>query len=365
MATYFDKKCMKQALQLAKKGNGMVSPNPMVGAVIAKSGKILGKGFHENFGSNHAEANAIKNCGKKAKGATLYVTLEPCNHFGKTPPCTKAIIEAEIKKVFVAVKDPNPLVCGKGIQELKKAGIETETGLMGKEAMELNEKYFYFMQKNRPFVALKFAITSNGMISWGNGKRKKISGQESMKKAYELRGEFDCVLVGIGTIKKDDSVLTSHSKKSNNPLRIVVDSNLEIPLNAKVLGKDKKCVVVCSKKALEKEKNSKSGKNRIERLAEKNVTILALNEKNRQIDLMELIETLGKMGVSSLLVEGGQKILTSFIAGKLAQKAFVFVSPKIVKNGLFFVEKEKVKKFKLKNCIARKTCKDVLIEGKF
>jgi len=358
MAGSFDKKCMELALKLAEKGNGNVSPNPMVGAVIAKNKKIIGKGFHEKFGSNHAEVNAIKNAGKKTAGAALYVSLEPCCHFGKTPPCAKAVIEAGIKKVFVAMKDPNPLVFGKGIMELKKAGIKVELGLMEKEAKKLNEKYVYWMENKKPFAALKFAITSNGMISWGNGKRKKISCNESIKIMHELRGEFDAVLVGIGTVKKDNPMLTTHGKKEKNPYRIILDTNFEIPLNAKAIGKDKKCIIATTKKALGKKKAKK-------KILEKKAILLELKEKNGNVELKELLNVLGKMNVSSVMVEGGQKILTSFIAEKLAQKAIVFVSPKIAEKGLFFVDQKKVKKFELKNCIAKKSGKDVLIEGYF
>jgi len=362
MAGSFDKKCMELALKLAEKGNGNVSPNPMVGAVIAKKekhrNKIAGIGWHEYFGGNHAEVNAIKNAGKNAKGGTLYVTLEPCRHYGKTPPCTKTIIAAGIKKVFAAMKDPNPLVSGKGILELKKAGIKVEAGLMEKESRKLNEKYVYWMENKKPFIALKFAVTSNGMISWGNGIRKKISSKESIKKMHELRGEFDAILAGIGTVKKDNPMLTTHGKKGNNPYRIILDTNFEIPLNAKAIGKDRKCIIATTKKAIG-EKKSKA------RALEKKAILFELKEKGKNVDLKELLYCLGKINVSSVMVEGGQKILSSFIAEKLAQKAIVFVSPKIVENGLFFVDRKKVKKFELKNCIAEKSGKDVLVEGYF
>ncbi len=358
MADSFDKKCMELALKLAEKGSGNVSPNPMVGAVIAKNKKIIGKGFHEKFGSNHAEVNAIKNAGKKTAKSTLYVSLEPCCHFGKTPPCAKAIIAAGIKKVFVAMKDPNPLVSGKGIVELEKAGIKVEIGLLEKEARKLNEKYVYWMESKKSFVALKFAITSNGMVSWGDGIRKKISSKESIKKMHEMRTEFDAILAGIGTVKKDNPMLTTHGRRGKTPYRIILDTNFEIPLNAKVFGKDKKCIIATTKKAIKKKKTK-------EKVLEKKAILLQFGEKNGNVDLKELLNVLGKSNISSVMVEGGQKILTSFIAEKMAQKAFVFVSPKIVENGLFFVDRKKVKKFKLKNCVAEKSGKDVLIEGYF
>lgn len=356
MATDFDKRCMKLALDLAEKGIGFVAPNPLVGCVIVKAGKIAGKGFHEKFGKIHAEINALKQSGKKARNATMFVSLEPCCHYGKTPPCTKAIIEAGIKKVFISMKDPNHLVSGKGIAELKNSGIKVEAGLLKNEAGKLNEDYVFFMKHKMPFVVLKVAMTSNGMISWGNGRRKRISCRHSMKTAYNLRGKYSAVLAGIGTILKDNPELTAHSKKLHEPLRVVVDSSLKIPLNARVIGSDGNCLIACSEKA-SMEKAAK--------LAEKKAMVLMLGGKNREISLRDLLKTLALMGISSVIVEGGRKILTAFIKEKLCQKALFFVSEKKVEKGLFVVDEKIVKKIVLKNCIAKKTGMDTLIEGYF
>ena len=356
MATVFDLKCMRLALDLAEREKGFVAPNPVVGCVITKNGKIISTGSHKNFGGNHAEVNALLKAGKKAKGAVLYSTLEPCDHWGKTPPCAKAIISAGIVKVFAAMKDPNPLVSGRGIVELKKANVKIELGLLEKEAKKLNEDYSYYIQKKLPYVILKIAVTSNGMISWGNGKRKQISSNVSQKMAYELRGKYCAVLVGIGTVLKDNPSLTSHSAKLSNPFRIVVDSKLKIPLNSKVFGKDGKLILACTKKASKKKMQS---------AIEKGAIVLVLNEKDGEVDLKELLKFLGKMQFSSILVEGGMKILTTLLSEKLVNKMLLFVSPKIVENGKLFVDEKIVKEISLKNCSVKKIGIDTLIEGYF
>src|SRR3989338_1737631 len=227
-----DESCMALALRLALKGKGKTKTNPLVGAVIAKQGKIIGKGWHRAFGKAHAEINALEQAGKKAAGATLYVTLEPCCHYGKTPPCTKAIISAGINRVVCAMKDPNPLVNGNGIRELRKAGIEMETGLLKERAREMNRGFISIIEKGRPYITLKAALTADGCLTWGNGKRKKITGKEADIYAHKLRAENDAILVGIGTVMKDNPQLTVRLVKGRNPVRIILDTNLDTPINA-------------------------------------------------------------------------------------------------------------------------------------
>ncbi|HDK41642.1 MAG TPA: bifunctional diaminohydroxyphosphoribosylaminopyrimidine deaminase/5-amino-6-(5-phosphoribosylamino)uracil reductase RibD, partial [Nitrospirae bacterium] len=223
--TISNKKYMKKALALAAKGKGRTSPNPVVGAVIVKGKRIIAEGFHKKAGTAHAEIVALKKAGSKARGATLYINLEPCCHTDKkTPPCTKAIIQSGIKKVVVAMKDPNPKVSGQGIRELKKAGINVEIGLMREEALKMNEAFAKFIKKKEPFVILKMAQSLDGKIATAKGESKWITGEESRKLVHRVRNEVDAVLVGIGTVKKDDPSLTCRIKGGRNPYRIIADS---------------------------------------------------------------------------------------------------------------------------------------------
>jgi len=306
---------MHRALELAKKGIGKVSPNPLVGCVIAKNKKIIGEGFHVKFGSTHAEINALKKAGINAQGADLYVNLEPCCHYGKTPPCTKAILNAGIKKVFVAMLDPNPLVAGKGIKILQKNGIEVKVGIEATKAKKLNEKFIYFIQHRTPFVALKIATTANGKITRSDGK-KWITNAESRKKVHQLRNEYHAILVGKNTVLDDNPSLTTYKlKNGNNPLRIILDSNLEIPTEKKVFA-DSHFIIMTKKENLieKKEKYLKLGGQILE--CEKQI-----------IDLKSLLKKLGKKGISSLFVEGGAEVYRNFFAENLVQKVYWFQAP--------------------------------------
>ncbi|MEK6942143.1 MAG: bifunctional diaminohydroxyphosphoribosylaminopyrimidine deaminase/5-amino-6-(5-phosphoribosylamino)uracil reductase RibD [archaeon] len=327
-----DEKFMQKCIELAKKGRLHVSPNPMVGALVAKNGKIIAQGFHGFFGSPHAEAIALKKAGKKARGATLYASLEPCCHFGKQPPCTDAIIRAKIKKTVVGAIDPNPLVLGKGIKELQKHGIKTVTGVLEKESQELNEKFFKFKKTKKPFVLVKNAVSLDGKISFEN-PRKKISGTKSIKKMHELRSEFDAILVGANTAMADDPLLTSRISGARNPLRVIVDSKAKVPLDARVFGKEAGTIVVCTKKASAK---------KIRQINEKGAGVIVAKEKNGQVDLKNLAEQLGKMGISSVLVEGGAKITASFLKENLADKMMLIVSPLIIGSGKDFLAQKKM-----------------------
>lgn len=366
------KKYMQLALQLAKKGKGHVHPNPLVGCVIVKptekrlsskrkqmAAQILGQGFHQKFGAEHAEVNAIKDAWKKhgkdsTNNAEMFVTLEPCVHFGKTPPCVDAIIASGIKKVFVAMKDVNPIVSGKGLKKLKENGIEVDVGLCKEDAMELNEAYIKWMKTKTPFVLLKIALTKQGFISWGNGKRKRISGKKGLEKVQELRNEFDAVLVGINTVLMDNPKLTCRIKGGRNPIRIVLDPDLKIPLNANFLKKNAERIVFCGKKA------SKEKEKKIENMGAK---VIRVNEKNNLLDLKQVLKKIGKMQIVSVLVEGGQKINSSFLEKKLADKVMFIVGKKNLKNGLFFVN-EHVKRIELKNVKSYKLGEDFVIEGR-
>ncbi|MBI3192960.1 MAG: bifunctional diaminohydroxyphosphoribosylaminopyrimidine deaminase/5-amino-6-(5-phosphoribosylamino)uracil reductase RibD, partial [Ignavibacteriae bacterium] len=230
----FDIKYIKQCLTLARKGAGSVSPNPMVGCVIVKNGKVIGTGYHQKFGEPHAEVHAINSAKESVNGATVYVNLEPCNYFGKTPPCTKLLIKSKIKRVVVGMLDPNLKVSGKGINQLQKAGIEVIAGVLEDEAKKLNEAFTKYIQTNRPFVTLKIAQTLDGKIADKNRKSQWITGAASLKYVHQLRVENDAVLVGAGTIKADDSLLTVREVEGRNPIRIIIDGNFNVSEDARI-----------------------------------------------------------------------------------------------------------------------------------
>jgi diaminohydroxyphosphoribosylaminopyrimidine deaminase/5-amino-6-(5-phosphoribosylamino)uracil reductase len=324
-------KFMKEALKIAEKGTGLVPPNPIVGAIIVKDGKIVGKGWHKKYGEKHAEANAIENAGKKAKGAELYVTLEPCNHYGKQPPCTKLIIKAGIKKVYAAIKDPNKKSKSGG-KELQKKGIPIEFGLCADKATEQNEIFIKNMKTKKPFIALKMAMTKNGYITWGNGKRKKISGKKAMEYSQKLRKKYDAILVGVNTIIKDNPRLIYKKNQKYNPARIILDPKARSPPNSKIFKQKGKTIIVCTKKA---------NKEKIKKLEKRNVEILIAKEKKGKINLEWLQKKLYEKGITSIIIEGGKKTALEFLKTKLIDKFYAIISNKKIKTGL--------KIFKLKN----------------
>ena len=255
----WDEKYMETAFRLAKKGKGKTFPNPLVGAVIVKDNRVVGSGFHQRIGKSHAEVNALKSAGTKAKGATLYVNLEPCSHFGRTPPCVDSIIKSGIKKVICATLDPSPSVNGAGVKRLKWAGIEVKLGVLESKAKKLNEVYFKRILTGFPFVILKIVQTLDGKIATLSGNSKWISQEDSRKFVHSLRKQVDAVLVGINTVIKDNPKLTTRKVKGKNPLRIVLDSEGKIPLNSNLLkeNKDNKTVVVVTRRQAEKKIKSK------------------------------------------------------------------------------------------------------------
>lgn len=325
-------KNMRLAIKLAEKGTP--SPNPFVGAVIVnEKGEVIGKGFHKRAGMPHAEIEALKSLANPldARGATMYVTLEPCNHFGRTPPCTKAIVEAGIAKVVFALEDPNPTADG-GEEELRKHdGIVIEKGVLKEDAAKLNEVFLKNVKQKAPFVVLKAAMTLDGKIATRTGDSKWITGEKSRKLGYKLRSKYDCILVGIGTVLADDSQLTSRVRGGKNPLRVVLDGELKTPLNAKVLA-DKNFVIATTQTAVEKGEN----RHKVAELEKKGGKIIACGaEKNgantgdNRIDLQELLKKLFEMGVTSVLVEGGSEVHGSFVDERLFDKIVLFVAPKI------------------------------------
>ncbi len=361
-----DEKYMKLALRLAIKAKGRTSPNPLVGAVIVKNDRIVGRGYHRKAGRPHAEINALNMTGERAKGATLYLNLEPCAHFGKTPPCTKRIISSGIKEVVIAMIDPNPLNCGNGVKELRKAGIEVKVGVLEKEARKINEAYTKYITTKKPFVILKTAMSLDGKIATKTGVSKWITNEKSRKYVHKLRSEADAILVGVETVLKDDPRLTSRVKgkglrvKDKKPFRVVVDSRVRIPLGARVLNKEAPTIIATTKFA---------PKRKTEALRKKGIEILVIKDRDKKVNLKELLKRLGELEITSLLVEGGGKINASFLENGLVDKVLFFIAPKIIggEEALTPVEGEGIKKIKdaikLKDINIKRFGEDVLIEG--
>lgn len=317
---------MRAAIELAKKGEGWTNPNPLVGAVIVKENQIIGQGYHHKYGDLHAERDALRDCherGNDPSGAQIFVTLEPCCHTGKQPPCVEAIVEAGIKKVVVGSRDPNPLVSGKGAAFLRERGVEVEEDFLRSECDALNFIFFHYITSKTPYVALKYAMTADGKIATAAGKSKWISCQESRDYVHQLRKQYSCILCGIGTALADDPLLTCRIEGGKNPTRIICDSNLRLPLESKLVqsAADVPTIVACCDNTdpdfLEKEKA----------LQEKGVQIIRAGSSC--VDLRLLLKALGERNLDSVLVEGGSKINFSFLEQGLAQKLYCFVAPKI------------------------------------
>lgn len=357
-----DESYIKLAIELAKKGIGKVSPNPLVGCVIIKDERIIGAGYHEKFGGNHAEVNAINSAKEDLEGATIYVNLEPCSHQGKTPPCVDRIIEKKIKRVVVGTLDMNPLISGAGVKKLKAAGIEVKVGLLAKDCVDLNKFFFKYITKKMPYVSLKAAQTIDGKIADSSGNSKWISSVASRRKVHALRAKYDAVLVGIGTIRADDPSLTVRLTEGRNPKRIILDSKLELTTNHKIFfrNNDKNLIVVTSRKSISRTR-------RIKKLNSFGATVLFAREnRDGKINLKSALQELAKHQLASVLVEGGNEIYTSFLRENLFDNIILFISPKILGPGLPFVND--FGKATLKNALKLKFVKvetlddDVLME---
>jgi diaminohydroxyphosphoribosylaminopyrimidine deaminase / 5-amino-6-(5-phosphoribosylamino)uracil reductase len=315
-----DEKWMKRVLRLAEAGRGRTSPNPMVGAVLVKRGQVVGEGYHAKIGEAHAEIIALHEAGERAREAILYVNFEPCTHFGRTPPCVPKVIKAGLKRVVIGMEDPNPLVNGKGIEALRKSGVDVKVGVLGEECRKLNEAFCKYILKKQPFVVLKIAATLDGKIATRNGESKWISGEASRRYVHRLRAQVDGVLVGIGTVLRDDPLLTARMKEGKEPYRIVLDSQLRIPEGAKVFEHSPSEVILATTGLAPYEK--------IERLERKGVRVLIIDSKEGRVDLKICLNKLGEMGLMSILVEGGNQINGSFLDEGLIDKFLLFLSPK-------------------------------------
>lgn len=352
---------MRRALELALNGWGTTNPNPLVGAVIVKDGWVIGEGFHRKPGGDHAEVNAIKNASQDVRGAALYVNLEPCSHFGRTPPCADAIIKAGISKVVVGMEDPNPLVAGKGVEILRKAGIEVEVGILENDARKLNEIFIKYITKKRPFVMLKMAMSLDGKICTSQGESKWISSEESRRYVHHLRNRFAAVMVGTNTVIKDNPQLTARLEdEERNPVRIVLDRTGRIPLNSKVFDSNADIIAAVSKN-VESEK--------INALESKGVKVLITPEEDQSLNLEYIMDRLYEMQIDSILIEGGGEIAFSALNSGIVDKVMVFIAPLIIggRNALTPVEgngfSSMEKALKLKNISTKTIGSDILIEG--
>jgi len=314
---------MSLALELAGQARGRTSPNPLVGAVIVKNETIIGTGYHHKAGTPHAEVHALAAAGEEARGADLYVTLEPCNHYGRTPPCTEAIIKAGIKRVFVALEDPNPLVSGQGVARLRSGGLEVSVGLMAAKAGRQNEVFLKYIQTGLPFVALKAAMSLDGKIATAAGQSKWITGEEARLHGHGLRNSYDAILVGLGTVQADNPSLTCRlpNGQGRDPLRIIVDSKLTISKEAQVLQNNSQAPAIIATTA-------QAAQQRVAELGQL-AQVLIVND-GPQVSLPELLRLLAKQEITSVLVEGGGLINGSFLREQLVDKYYFYLAPKLI-----------------------------------
>lgn len=316
-----DRQYMKTALELAQKGMGFTAPNPMVGAVIVKNGRIIGQGYHRKYGELHAEREALAACTEEPEGASIYVTLEPCCHYGKQPPCVNAILEAGIRRVIIGSSDPNPLVAGKGIRILKNHGIEVTENILKEECDKLNEAFFYYIQNKKPYVVMKYAMTMDGKIAAYTGESKWVTGEAARIHVQEQRLKYTGIMVGVGTVLADDPMLTCRLENSRNPVRIICDSHLRTPLTSKIVrtAATIPTIIVSSSKDQQKIKNYE----------ELGCQVLYVPEKNGHIDLNRLMELLGAAKIDSILLEGGGSLNWSALENGIVQKVQTYIAPKL------------------------------------
>lgn len=319
----YDEKYMRLAMQLAGNAIGRTSPNPLVGAVIVKDNRVVGCGWHRKAGTPHAEVHALNQAGELAQGADVYVTLEPCAHYGKTPPCAKALVEAKVKNVYGGLLDVNPKVAGKGFKILEDAGIHVEYGFLQDELRKQNEVFFKWIEHKKPFIVLKAAMTLDGKIATATGQSKWITNETSRAYGYKLRDIYDGIMVGINTMIEDNPMLTARVDGGKNPIRIVVDSSLRIDINANVVqDKSAKTIIATTDKA---------DKDKILKLQAQDIDVIVVDkDENDKVDIEKLLDILGQQNICSILVEGGATLSGSFVAKKLVDKVYFFIAPKIV-----------------------------------
>ena len=312
---------MRLAVELAKRGTGWTAPNPLVGAVLVKDGTIIGQGWHAKCGELHAERHALQNCTASPRGATLYVTLEPCCHQGRQPPCTDAILEAGIARVVVGSSDPNPLVAGKGLELLRSRGVEVESGGLKSECDALNPVFFHFIQTRRPYVVMKYAMTMDGKIATRTGASQWITGEEARQRVHQDRNRYTAILVGVGTVLADDPQLTCRLPGGRDPVRVICDSRLRTPLTAQVVTTARQVstwIATCCQDPERQAPYLAAG-----------CRVLELPEREGRVDLEALLEALGKENLSSVLLEGGAELAGAALAGGLVQHLQAYIAPKL------------------------------------
>ena len=352
---------MERALELAKKGTGKVNPNPLVGAIIVKNGEIIGEGYHECYGEAHAERNAVKNANESVEDSTIYVTLEPCAHYGKTPPCVDLIIEKKFKKVVIGMLDPNELVAGKSIEKLEKNGVEVVVGVKEEECKKLNEIFIKYTTSKSPFVILKSGMSLDGKIATYSGKSKWITSKESREDAQNLRNRLNSIMVGVNTVITDDPELTCRINNDKKLIRIVVDTNLRIPLDSKVINNKDKLTIIAT--------TLNSNENKKQALRDLGIKVIEVSEKNNKVNLKELLRKLGQEGIDSVLIEGGGTLNFSALEENIVDKVIFYIAPKILGGensksciaGIGFSELNQA--VNLKDISYRKIGEDLVVEG--
>lgn len=357
-----DERFMRLAIQLARKAEGLTNPNPAVGAVVVKDGDIVGRGYHKRCGLPHAEIAALKSAGRKARGATLYVTLEPCNHFGRTPPCTDAIKDSGIKKVVIGSLDPNPITNGKGVRTLKGCGIKVITGVLEEDAKALNRPFFKFIVTGIPYVTLKMAESLDGKIATVSGDSRWISSEASRRLVHAMRGRVDAVMIGAKTVMRDDPSLLSRVSGAKQPLRVIVDSRLRISAGARVLSDARKFpVYIAASKYIPAPE--------IARYEKRGARVLPLRLHRGHVDLKGLLRVLGRLGIMHVMVEGGGELAAGLIERKLVDEFLFFIAPKIVggRCAVTSVEGSGVRTMdgaiKLTGLTVKRISDDILIRG--
>lgn len=312
---------MRLAIEEARKGEGFTNPNPMVGAVLVKDGRVVGKDYHHQYGGYHAERNAILNCGEDLAGAELFVTLEPCCHYGKTPPCTEIIIESGIRKVYVGCMDPNPLVAGGGTKRLRESGIEVYTGICERECRDLNKIFFHYIQTGRPYVVMKYAMTADGKIATRTGESKWITGEAARRRVHESRHKYMGIMAGIGTVLSDNPMLNCRIDGGKNPVRIICDTFLRAPLSAEIVKTAKDIPTWIA--------TAETGKDKHKPYLDAGCEILVTPSKDGRVDLDHLMQNIGGRGIDSLLLEGGATLNYSALESGIVQAVQMYVAPKL------------------------------------
>lgn len=336
-----DREYMLRAIKLARKGIGWTNPNPMVGAVIVKDGRIIGEGYHAKCGEYHAERNAIASLTESAEGATLYVTLEPCCHHGKTPPCTEAILEQGIGRVVIGSRDPNPKVAGKGAAILRKAGVQVEEDFMREECDKLNPVFFHYITTGTPYVVMKYAMTADGKIATKTGASKWITGPEAREEVHKMRHQYMGIMVGIGTVLADDPMLNVRLEGKRSPVRIICDSQLRIPLDSKICktAGQYRTILACGKIGCESGPASdrRNGRGdgqenvqeKIQKLKAMGVQVVECPDQQGRVDLQQLMKYLGSQGIDSILLEGGGTLNEGALRAGIVKRLMVFVAPRL------------------------------------